>query len=326
MGAAPQEPIVSIVINNHNYDQFLREAVDSALGQTYPATEVVVVDDGSTDGSRSTIRSYGDRIVPVLKENRGQGSAFNAGFAASRGSIICLLDADDWFLPEKVGEVVRSWRDLPAAGWCFHALTRLDTRGVALPPFRAGATREIDFRAALRRAEMPTFAPPTSGLCFSRDLLRQLLPMPELMGTSADRYLKLGAIASSKGIYLDRELAIQRIHGNNAYSFRPDRLDVGAKSLVFSSCWLRSRFPDLRRFSNKQFGIGLGLYWRMGEVEERARGAVETYLASLGLRERCGVMLRALYHSRPWLSEARSRVAWGGGPRRLTASGTDTRP
>ena len=304
MGAAPQEPIVSIVINNHNYDQFLREAVDSALGQTYPATEVVVVDDGSTDGSRSTIRSYGDRIVPVLKENRGQGSAFNAGFAASRGTIICLLDADDWFLPEKVGEVVRSWRDLPAAGWCFHALTRLDTRGMALPPFRAGATREIDFRAALRRAEMPTFAPPTSGLCFSRDLLRHLLPMPELMGTSADRYLKLGAIASSKGIYLERELAIQRIHGNNAYTFR----------------------PDLRRFSNKQFGIGLGLYWRTGEVEERARGAVETYLASLGLRERCGVMLRALYHSRPWLSDARSRVAWGGGPQRLTASGTDTRP
>jgi glycosyltransferase involved in cell wall biosynthesis len=327
MSRPSAEPLVSIVINNHNYDHFLRDAVDSALGQTYPAIEVIVVDDGSTDGSASTIRSYGDRIVPVLKPNSGQGSAFNAGFAVSRGSIICLLDADDWFSPDKASEVVRAWRDSPESGWCFHALTRLDARGgVALDPFRAGATREIDFRAALRRAEMPTFAPPTSALCFSRELLRRLLPMPELMGTSADRYLKLGAIASSKGIYLDRQLATQRIHGENAYSFRPDRLEVGAKSLVFSSSWLRSRFPDLRRFSNKQFGIGLGLYWRTGEVEERARDTVEAYLASLGRLERFEVLLRASYHARPWLSEARSRVGWGGQPRRLTASGTDTRP
>jgi hypothetical protein len=150
--------------------------------------------------------------------------------------------------------------------------------------------------------------------------------MPELVGTSADRYLKLAAVASSTGIYLDRKLAIQRIHGSNAYSFRPDRLEVGAKSLVFASSWLRSRFPDLRRFSNKQFGIGLGLYWRTGEVEERARDTVEAYLASLGRLERFEVLLRASYHARPWLSEARSRVGWGGQPRRLTASGTDTRP
>jgi len=168
---------------------------------------------------------------------------------------------------------------------------------------------------------MPTFAPSTSALCFSRDLLGQLLPMPELPGTSADRYLKLGAIALGKGIYLDRELAIQRIHGNNAYTFRPERLQVGAKSLVFTSWWLRSRFPDLRRFSNKQFAMGLGLYWRTGGVEERYRGAVETYLASLARHERSAVLARAFYHSRPWLSAVRSRVAWGGGPRRWTAGG-----
>jgi glycosyltransferase involved in cell wall biosynthesis len=321
------EPLVSIVINNHNYDRFLRDAIDSALDQSHPATEVVVVDDGSTDGSRSTIVSYGNRLVPVLKQNGGQGSAFNAGFAASRGEIVCLLDSDDRFLPAKVAEVVRTWRRFPTAGWCFHALTRLDGAGSTLAPFHAGVTRAIDFREELRRARMPTFAPPTSGLCFTRDLLRQLLPMPELVGTSADRYLKLAAVASSTGIYLDRELAIQRIHGSNAYSFRPDRLEVGAKSLVFASSWLRSRFPDLRRFSNKQFSMGLGLYWRNGGVEAQYRGAVETYLASLGRRERCEVLLRAFYHSRPWLSEAGSRVAWGGGPRRTTmGDGTDTSP
>src|SRR5215213_900396 len=95
------EPLVSVIIDNYNYGRFLREAIDSALGQTYPRVEVIVVDDGSTDDSRAVIAAYGDRVVPVLKENGGQASAFNAGFAASRGELICFLDADDTFMPEK---------------------------------------------------------------------------------------------------------------------------------------------------------------------------------------------------------------------------------
>ena len=79
------EPLtLTVLINNHNYARYLREATDSALEQTYPRTEVVVVDDGSTDESTEVIRSYGDRIVPVFKSNGGQASAFNAGFAHDR--------------------------------------------------------------------------------------------------------------------------------------------------------------------------------------------------------------------------------------------------
>jgi glycosyltransferase involved in cell wall biosynthesis len=62
-------PLVSIVVNNFNYERFLREAIDSALAQTYAPVEVVVVDDGSTDSSRDIIASYGDRLIPVLKAN-----------------------------------------------------------------------------------------------------------------------------------------------------------------------------------------------------------------------------------------------------------------
>ena len=77
-------PLVSIIINNYNYGRFLDEAISSALNQTYPHIEVVVVDDGSTDDSRQLIANYEDHIVSVLKENRGMSSACNAGFAASR--------------------------------------------------------------------------------------------------------------------------------------------------------------------------------------------------------------------------------------------------
>ena len=86
---------VSIIINNYNYDRFLAQAIDSALNQTYPNIEVIVVDDGSTDSSRQIITSYGDAIKPVLQPNSKQGIAFNNGFNHSTSDIINFLDADD---------------------------------------------------------------------------------------------------------------------------------------------------------------------------------------------------------------------------------------
>src|SRR3712207_2571509 len=108
-------PGISIVVNNHNYGRFLRVAIDSALGQTLTPTEVIVVDDGSTDDSRAIIAGYGDRVVAILKENGGQGSAFNAGFAASHGQAVIFLDADDVLLPDIAEQVAAAFAAQPDA-------------------------------------------------------------------------------------------------------------------------------------------------------------------------------------------------------------------
>jgi hypothetical protein len=84
------QPLVSILINNYNYAHFVTEAIESALAQTYRHVEIIVVDDGSTDDSREVIGRFGNLVRMVAKENGGQASAFNAGFAASKGEIICF--------------------------------------------------------------------------------------------------------------------------------------------------------------------------------------------------------------------------------------------
>ena len=83
--------LVSVIVNNYNYGSYLSEAIDSALNQTYPNVEVIVVDDGSTDNSREIIAGYGNRIVSILKENGGQGTCFNAGFERSSGDVVVFL-------------------------------------------------------------------------------------------------------------------------------------------------------------------------------------------------------------------------------------------
>ena len=99
----------SVIINNYNYGRFLGSAIESALTQSYPNVEVIVVDDGSSDDSRQVMASFGKRIFPIYKTNGGQASALNTGFANSSGDIIIFLDADDLLHPTLVERVVNAF-------------------------------------------------------------------------------------------------------------------------------------------------------------------------------------------------------------------------
>jgi glycosyltransferase involved in cell wall biosynthesis len=290
--------LVSIIINNYNYGHFLREAIDSALNQTYPHIEVIVVDDGSTDNSREIVASYGNRIVPVLKENGGQASAFNAGFAASEGDIICILDSDDVFLPEKVAEIVNVFGDVRDIGWCFHRLRFVNANtGAFIKLSHESGTRKCDFRPCLKIGKLPFAAPATSGLCFTRLLLQQILPMPESTGvTISDQYLKVTALALSKGFFLDEQLAILRIHGNNTFTFSNTNKQLNAKILIVTAYWLRSKWPFLAKFGNKLFARGIGTSWKVGGIEAEYIEKVKSYISAVSPLERIEIGLRALYY------------------------------
>ncbi len=105
--------LVSIVVNNYNYGRFLGEAIDSALGQIYPRVEVVVVDDGSSDGTAERAATAGADQVVTLPQNRGKGAAVRAGVLAARGRTIAFTDADLSYAPEQLLRLLAE----AEAGW-----------------------------------------------------------------------------------------------------------------------------------------------------------------------------------------------------------------
>lgn len=115
---------VSVVIPTFNCAAFLPRAIDSALTQDYPDLEVIVVDDGSTDATPEVMERYAGRIVAIHQDNRGASAARNAGVRAATGEFVAFLDADDEYLPGRIGRCVRPMIDDPTIGmthclaWC----------------------------------------------------------------------------------------------------------------------------------------------------------------------------------------------------------------
>lgn len=111
---APQLGLVSIVVPCYNAERFLVETLDSAFAQTYPHTEIIVIDDGSTDGTAELIRSYGGRVNAEFGPNRGASAARNRGTALARGEFIQYLDADDQLLSDAIERRVAALQETGA--------------------------------------------------------------------------------------------------------------------------------------------------------------------------------------------------------------------
>ena len=97
---------ISVIIPAYNRQDTIVAAVESALGQTHPDKEVIVVDDGSTDGTVKALENYGDRIRVVCQANAGPSAARNRGVMESNGEIVAFLDSDDEWMPEKIARQV----------------------------------------------------------------------------------------------------------------------------------------------------------------------------------------------------------------------------
>ncbi|MFC1511428.1 glycosyltransferase family 2 protein [Candidatus Margulisiibacteriota bacterium] len=104
-------PEVSVIIPAYNYADFTVQAVESVLAQTYKNFELIVVDDGSTDGTGDALKRFGDRIRYMYKQNGGVSSARNLGIRLAKGKYIAFLDCDDLWLPNKLEESLKGFGD-----------------------------------------------------------------------------------------------------------------------------------------------------------------------------------------------------------------------
>ncbi len=292
-----EHPLVSILINNYNYASYLEEAIESALRQTYDNVEVIVVDDGSTDYSRDIIARYGDRIIPVLKENGGQASSFNAGFAASKGDVVCFLDSDDLFRPNKVSCVVQIFNDNPRAGWCFDRVHEFDDLTKDYYPLQGDCTYgSWDVREMIAAGKASVVPTATSGLSFRRSQLALILPIPEVIRITSDGYLKLVALGLSEGWMTSEDLSLQRIHGENAYTRRrTGRRQIMGLTAILTGICLYERVPSMRRLAVTMFSSGLGMCWAAGASKSGYRQISGSFIREVALRTKAEILLRASY-------------------------------
>jgi glycosyltransferase involved in cell wall biosynthesis len=271
-------PLVSIIITSYNYDRYLREAIESALNQSYQNIEVIVVDDGSIDNSPQIIEEYGNRIISVLKSNEGQSSAINAGFSKSKGEIICLMDSDDVFCINKAKKVVDIFERFPQACWCFHPLRMVDKTDTLLsiyPPPPVSYNKIIDFRKQILSAKHCAWGSATSGLSFRRSLLEKILPLPAAAIYCPDSCLRNVALALEKGFFLNEPLATMKIHGNNA------RLSHLPAVFLSQAIWMRKKFPMLKKMTNKIFTRSFGGYRIRKECDKDYEEIALIYYADL---------------------------------------------
>lgn len=257
-------PLVTVLIDTYNYGHFVEEAIDSVLSQDFPMeqAEILVVDDGSTDGTSERVKKYGSRINYLFKPNGGQASAFNFGFERARGEIVALLDADDCWLPGKLHRVVAEFQRDPKLGMVYHKYLEVD--------LATNSSKEAVFHAVSGSFDSPEdgifwYEPcPTSCTSYRRQFLNRILPVPERLRILADTWLGLMIPFVAPMQAISECLTAYRLHGKNLYyeeeervsaESRRRRIEMAQIVIAGMQAWLAKpefcRRPEVRAFVDR---------------------------------------------------------------------------
>ncbi|WP_457673034.1 glycosyltransferase family 2 protein [Thiolapillus sp.] len=152
--ALGQKYRISVVIPNYNYEQYVGEALDSVLAQSFPAHEIIVVDDGSTDNSVQVISAYGDKVRLIEQPNQHLSAARNTGINAATGNWIALLDSDDLWHPLKLELQVRALEQHPDWAFVSSQPDESDDFPQPLEVVSAPEARAIDIRDFITKNQM----------------------------------------------------------------------------------------------------------------------------------------------------------------------------
>lgn len=213
----------AVVVTCYNYIDYVVEAVDSALSQDYPAAQVIVVDDGSTDGSTQLLESrYGAdaRVMLLTGPNGGQLSAFQRGLAAVSADIVCFLDADDRWRPDYLQKLLTVFDTRPDVDFVFS-----DVQLFGAEERRIGwDSRPVDlaFTAVSTYLKPHWYGAPTSALALRVGLAQRCLDLPReslaAWRICADNCLVYGAsLLGAHKYFLPTGAVGYRVHASNGW-------------------------------------------------------------------------------------------------------------
>lgn len=211
-----------MIIPNYNYAHYVGSAIGSALALEWPDVEVIVIDDGSVDGSRAVIEGFGSRVTALFQPNSGPREACNAGFAASTGDVVIFLDSDDMLHPLIAREIAAVWH--AGVSKVQVQMQRVNSEGRSaggvFPRFRRVPTPEQVRHWMRTTAAYPT--PPGSGNAYARWFLAKLLPLDDRCGDATDSACLAAAPFLGDVLTIPKPLVHYRQHGRNRSSLAAD--------------------------------------------------------------------------------------------------------
>ncbi len=235
-------PLVSVIIPCYNAERWLRGAIESALGQTHAITEVIVVDDGSTDGSPGIMKQFEGKINWLSTSNRGPCAARNVGLKAAKGEWIQFLDADDLLHPDKVRLSLEGGGNYPSAEFVWAPNVSID-ENFSMNSSEVKAQEAFDAKVTLsQNAWLAYYAP--SAAMFRSKFLERVGDWNESLERWVDLeyHARISALLPyyarlSKPLYFYRQHGGQRISNSNR---NHSNIDSAIKSLTLSRATLEA--------------------------------------------------------------------------------------
>jgi len=208
--------LISVLIDNYNYERYLKECIESVLAQTYTNFEIIIVDDGSSDNSKDIILEYANkdnRIKPIFKTNNGQASAFNEGIKHCMGEVICFLDSDDKFKPNKLEEVIKAYKK--GYEYIINDYEIIGQKYTNAPYAPYGG-----YNLFLVYYKNIFIGSTTSNISISKNLAKKIFPIKreDFFRVRADDVVVFYASMMRESYFIHHQLSEYRIHGSNLFA------------------------------------------------------------------------------------------------------------
>lgn len=265
---------ISVVIPTYNYARYLPEAIDSVLAQTYAPLEVIVVDDGSTDGTPEVLAAYGAKIRSIRQENQGVAAARNTGVSAARGEYIALLDSDDVWLPRKLELQMPRFEATPSLGFVhcgaetFDGERTLDVHVEGMEGWVGEAILRLD------RVVIPV---PGSGTVIPKRVIEEVGGFDVRLPPSDDWDLCYRIAARYPIAFVPEVLVRYRLHGGGIHLNIPKMENAMLLSLGKA---FDSPDPVVQRLRRHTYGrlhrILAGCYFQQRQLRDFARHVVKS--------------------------------------------------